>query len=49
MMTGLLAKTLASQSSEIKIFHAFLSHNYPKFMRNYHSWLQSNGLESLEA
>lgn len=38
MITALFAKKLNCDEAENKIHEAFLSHNYPTFMRNYMIW-----------
>jgi hypothetical protein len=38
MMTALLAKKHSNDDSTIKVYYAFLNHNYPKFMESYKVW-----------
>lgn len=38
MMTALLAKKLANDAALIRVFYAFLTHNYPRFMEPYAHW-----------
>jgi hypothetical protein len=38
MMTALQAKRMTSDPSLIRIYEAFLGHNYPQFMINYETW-----------
>lgn len=38
MMTALQAKRMTCEPSLIRIFEAFLGHNYPRFMINYETW-----------
>ncbi len=41
MMSALLAKKVATDEDEVKVFYAFLQHNYPRFMENYFLWEES--------
>ena len=45
MMTALQAKRVTCEEDDIKIFEAFLGHNYPQFMLNYETWKRQ--LESI--
>jgi hypothetical protein len=38
MMTALQAKRMTCEPSLIRVFEAFLGHNYPQFMQNYETW-----------
>ena len=38
MMTALQAKRMTCEPPQIRIFEAFLGHNYPQFMINYETW-----------
>lgn len=38
MMTALQAKRMTCEPSLMRIFEAFLGHNYPQFMINYEVW-----------
>lgn len=38
MMTALFAKKLTNPEIEVRIYEAFLSHNYPKFINEYYHW-----------
>jgi hypothetical protein len=38
MMTALQAKRMTNDPAVIKVFEAFLGHNYPQFMVDYETW-----------
>jgi hypothetical protein len=45
MMTALQAKRVTCEEADIKVYEAFLGHNYPQFMINYETWKRQ--LESI--
>lgn len=44
MMTALYAKRYTCPPSEILIYEAFLSHNYPQLMNSYCAWIQTKAI-----
>mmetsp|Transcript_16461 Transcript_16461/g.11831 ORF Transcript_16461/g.11831 Transcript_16461/m.11831 type:complete len:143 (+) Transcript_16461:194-622(+) len=42
MMTGLFSKQVAAGEKESKIYEDFFTHNYPKVMGSYQSWLDQH-------
>ena len=47
MMTALYSKKLTCNQDDIKIYEAFLTHNYPLFMGNYHFWEESKAINQV--
>lgn len=38
MMTALFAKKITTGEEDVKVYEAFLSHNYPTFISNFKKW-----------
>lgn len=34
---------MTSEPDEVKVFETFLGHNYPKFMKSFHEWIEEEG------
>jgi hypothetical protein len=38
MMTAIFAKKITCTDDDVKVYEAFLSHNYPTFINNFKKW-----------